>query len=191
MRCLKWKWRSLEARLPLASVAALFSMMLTSCSPTSTANQGTANQQSTAPPPTATAQSPLISTDAKKLGQLITLPYQPLSVVWTSKVQGGGNSSAPGPTDYSLTAVITFKPQDMAKIIASAQKQQPARNYQVPVQEWFPRALQAKAVQDGSGNQIIKGQRLSAQDFYKMSFSNGYLLQVPKTPYLILALYTT
>lgn len=43
---------------------------------------------------------------------------------------------------------------------------------------------------DRGGHLVVRGQRLDAQAFYKMSLINGSLFRVGRTPHTVLVLYT-
>jgi hypothetical protein len=172
--------------LSLMALAGLTVVMASCVKHNAGNNQPTTLRQAQAAP----AAIP-VSTDVKKLSKLVTLSYRPLSVVWREKTMGASGSGAPGPTDYSLTAVLRFRPQDMSNIESAALKVQSAKNAEMPVQGWFPAWLQKHVVKKPNGDQVIRGRRLDASAFHKMSLSQGYLLRVGQTSIAVLALHTT
>ncbi|HEY9695365.1 MAG TPA: hypothetical protein V6D15_24460 [Oculatellaceae cyanobacterium] len=132
-----------------------------------------------------------ISRNVNELKKYITLPYSPQAVVWLTEIKGSNTSTVPGPTDWSLTAVLTFRPEDAKKIVSASSLASPAVFGTVELMEWFPPDVKAQVLKDPSTKQYtIKGKMYSANAFYKLSLINGFLLQLDKTSQFILVLYT-
>lgn len=133
-----------------------------------------------------------ISRDITELRKYITLPYPPTAVVWQTATRSRASSRVPGPTDYSLTAVLTFRQEDIEKIVAAACKHEPPRDDSIKLLEWFPAEIKKQAMKEpGTTQYWIKGKVYSAIAFYKLSLIHGSMLRSGKTPQLFLHLYTT
>ena len=110
-------------------------------------------------------------------------------MMWQQTQVGDG---AMGPSDLRLMAVLTFSPADADKIEASARKHGAAQgSEELLAQSWFPSAVYKAAVRGANGNMILRGTKWKADDFGKMSLTNGYVMRVDKTNFFILSLYTT
>lgn len=133
-----------------------------------------------------------LSRNVSELRKYITLPYPPKAVIWLTETKGSGSSIVPGPTDWSLTAVLNFRPEDAEKIVAAASSQSPPVVGAVERMEWFPEDVFAQAMKEpGTEQYRIKGEVYSASAFYKLSLIHGFLLRIGKTSQFILVLYTT
>lgn len=109
-------------------------------------------------------------------------------------MQGTANSgrTVPGPTDWTLTAVLTFRPQDLQKIVDRASKRPaPSTRGLVKLQNWLPSSVRKYAIKDSqTGYYRLKGQVLDAGDFMKLSLANGFMVRIDKIPHIYLYLYT-
>ncbi len=62
-----------------------------------------------------------VRNDSEGLAQIINLPARPQSALWHVSTPGNENPrSVPGPSDYTLEAVITFSDEDFQAIQADA-----------------------------------------------------------------------
>jgi hypothetical protein len=152
-----------------------------------------ANQKAPQMPEKATtdAASPMISQDVAALGKLIQLSPLPITVVWQHKQLGSNRvPDVPGPSDWSLTAVLQYSDEDTAKIIAKAAKIESPEPTEVPWQEWFPSNL--RATTPGAASTVaLRGERYQADDYFRPPLMNGSLIRIGKTSYFVLSVFTT
>lgn len=156
--------RSLDRGGPLLAAASLLLLLVSSVS---------CRQSGSGPRavPNASASQSLaspVSRDVDRLGRNIRLPRRPVSVVWqvTARGSGGGDRGVPGPTDYTLTAVITFRSQDIKAIVAQAARR-PGNTALITPPPWFP-----------------------AHARKYLALRNGYWARIGKTSQVFLVLYT-
>lgn len=128
-----------------------------------------------------------VSTDVDELARLVNLPHKPVSATWQRRASGAdaGASRVPGPTDWSLTALLEFSEEDAARVVAVATARRPAATREVKAQDWFPEAVKKHVTGDA-----LKGEAYDAGDFYKSPLVNGTLLRIGGTNYFVLGLYT-
>lgn len=134
------------------------------------------------------------STDIEALRKYINLPRRPVSAVWRAGVQGGeGSLDVPGPTDWYLTAVLTFSPKDMEEIVAEASRRERPR-FRIAVKEidWFPdEAKKYASKEEGADDFKLEGQLYDPSAFVKPPLMGGYLLRIGETTHLFVNLFTT
>lgn len=142
---------------------------------------------------------PAVSRDVNRLSQHIRLPFRPISAVWQIEAQGTTGQGAansgrtvPGPTDWNLTAVLTFRPQDLQKIVARASRRPaPSSRGIVKPRNWLPAGVRKYVVKDPqTGAYRLQGRVLDAGDFMKLSLANGFMVRVANTSHIYLYLYT-
>lgn len=102
-------------------------------------------------------------TDIATLERFINLPYAPTQVKWTT-------SSRPGGNDWSLRALLFFKPGDTRSLLERAERM-PGGSNTVPredLKDWFPSSIQTqyKSELERSGDHVpVKATRISASLF--------------------------
>jgi hypothetical protein len=139
-----------------------------------------------AAPPT-----PAVSQDVNALASIIPLDPQPVAVSWQRKALGSNHVvDIPGPTDYSLTAVLQYRDEDVAAVVAAAAKMAPAAIGEVAWQDWFPAALKPFATPSQDGNLVLKGERYQSHQIKRAPLLQGPLVRIGKTNYFVLSLFT-
>lgn len=84
-------------------------------------------------------------TDEQGLGRLIRLPHRPRKVVWEAEEQ-------PGRDDWSLGALISFEPADIATILRESRRVPNGAGPRVPrshLESWFPPAVRSRVAKPG------------------------------------------
>jgi hypothetical protein len=115
-------------------------------------NHGTEKQQDQA-----------VKTDIVVLGRFINFPVTHSQVKWTTSTRPGGN-------DWSLRALLFFKPEDARTLLELAQHMPGSRNT-VPrddLKDWFPPSVQVeyKSELEKSGEHVaVKATRISGSLF--------------------------
>ncbi|BCM89555.1 hypothetical protein IAD21_01402 [Abditibacteriota bacterium] len=142
----------------------------------------------TPPPPMAIPTPAPIHTDIAGLKRAIALPRPPIAVVWQQTQVGDGSM---GPSDSQLLAVLQYAPAEADKIDQLARKRGKAQKGEVELRSWFPAPLRQKAVRLGDGRLVLRGDKLTPDDFAHLSLQNGFVLRVPNTPYIVVSLFTT
>lgn len=150
---------------------------------------------SNAAPPTARPAAAPVSRDVNRLSRHIRLPFRPLAALWQIEVQGtpvGPRDLAPGPTDWNLTAVLTFRPGDMQKIVANAARRPaPGGNGQIMPPSWLPPSVRNHLVHDAGDHAYrLRGPVLDAADFMKPGLLHGFMVRIGQTSQVYLYLYT-
>lgn len=115
-----------------------------------------------------------------------------MSVVWqvTARGSGGGDRGVPDPTDYTLTAVITFRSQDIKAIVAQATRR-PGNTALITPPPWFPAHARKYLVPTPEANgYTLRGDLYDAELFARQSLRNGYWARIGKTSQVFLVLYT-
>jgi hypothetical protein len=161
---------------------------LSSCLPiASNSQQQPVGRISPATPAKAKITQSQVSSDVdrllKQIASRIELPYRPTTVLWQTTQIGDG---VLGPSDWTLTAVMTFKAIDANKMVAAAKQQGLPREDFITLENWFPAQLKTLAVKDPQSGKY----RLKVK-VYQVSANQGQLMQVEQTPYWILYLFTT
>lgn len=143
--------------------------------------------------PKVVSNSMTVSADVETLGKYINLPSRPIKVFWQT-VDITKPSSVPGPTDWSLIAVLTFNEQDLDSILrGSVRSQQMNRPY---IQEkfvlaWFPLELKKSlASSETPGFWRINQDGYEPDLFEKAPLLHGYFVRVGKTSDVFLYLHT-
>ena len=165
------------AKFLAAAILASFLMTSAACSDSADANRAVDSNASGQNANTANANS--AKDDIEELGMIIKLPETPEDVVW--REEKGAN-----PNDKNLTAVLKYNSEAAAKIVASAEKKQPAAAVEISAEAWFPEELIAQS--QLSGNESLKGIAYAANDFYNSPYQNGKLTRVDGTNYFVLEL---
>ncbi|WP_437296948.1 hypothetical protein [Sorangium sp. So ce426] len=137
------------------------------------------------------ARAPQPRTDMRELSKLIRLPCTPESGLYTVAVRG---EIGFGPTDWYLTALLTFETRHADTVVQeAARRRRPRITVNVPQEQisWLPLYvidLLVENTQDGSLS--LKGEIYDANDFFKPPLSHGYMVRAGETPHLYLYLYT-
>jgi hypothetical protein len=128
------------------------------------------------PPPTVDITTP--NHDVEALAQIITLDPLPQQVSWVYYGMGMP-SSAPGPTDYALTAVLEYDSLPDSLQGLKRQTGDVTVNTEF-IQDWFPTAVREAFVAEGDRL------RLTVPHYEPKSFSPlaGYMFIVDNTVFL-------
>ncbi|MBW4622407.1 MAG: hypothetical protein KME17_24005 [Cyanosarcina radialis HA8281-LM2] len=113
----------------------------------------------------------------------IELPYRPKTVLWQTIKFGDG---VLGPSDWRLTGVMTFSPIDADKMLTAAKKPGVPSEDSIEVEDWFPDRLKTEAVKDPQ-----TGKSLLKVKVYQVPVTQGRLMQVDRTSYWIVSLFTS
>jgi hypothetical protein len=84
-------------------------------------------------------------TDEQGLTRLIKLPHRPRKVIWETDQQPGGN-------DWSLSALLTFEPSQVATILKESKRLTGGAGARVPkehLESWFPPAVRNRVAKPG------------------------------------------
>lgn len=115
------------------------------------------------------------SNDLEALSQLVHLPAKPSAVLWQRAIQG---SVGFGPTDWSLTAVLDYSPEEARALVAEAKKTGPTDPL---APEWLPDELRVD---------LKKAVPLDAQAFRRPPLSGGNVYYLEESSKLVLMLFT-
>ncbi len=114
------------------------------------------------------------SDDVDDLAEVIKLPLLPEDVTWQQFEMSGGKK---------IIAVIRFKPEDTAIVLAQSQAGEKA---ELAAERWFPQELTAQS--DISGDQVLHGTIYATNAFYKDSFNKGRVTKLDGSDYFIVEL---
>lgn len=145
------------------------------------------NQRKT--PATANSNSNKPSDKIEELREFILLPEEPEEVVWKEEPLGNKNSTAPGPTDKKIIAVLQYTVETAPKLLAIIEKNKQPEQVEIGVEDWFPEELKAQARL--SGMEMLKGTAYGANQFYNLPYGNGKITRIEGTNYFVLELFTT
>lgn len=109
----------------------------------------------------------------EELGLLVNLPFEADEATWKDE----GNK---------LTAILRFTAEDTRKILASIEGQKPAEPISLNPERWFPADLIAQS--EMNGDNLLKGNAYSAQDFVRPPYSDGRITKIENSDYLVLEL---
>ncbi|RYX83278.1 hypothetical protein EON83_15560 [bacterium] len=140
------------------------------------------------PLPTTKPSPALLSPDLKELRRYITVPRNPVAVIWEYKQIGDGIM---GPSDSQILAVIQYPPADANAIEQTLRKSGTPSKGEVALQSWFPRDLYKKSVRTSGRGMVLHGTKFDATPFARQSLQNGFALRIPNTPYFVVSLFTT
>ncbi|MCC3492738.1 MAG: hypothetical protein JGK03_26715 [Microcoleus sp. PH2017_25_DOB_D_A] len=159
---------------------ALLCVLMTSC-------------QSTKVAPKTVSSNMAVSHDVEKLGQHINLPAVPIKVTWQT-IDITKPSIVPGPSDWSLFAVVTFNEQEIDGIISkSVRSQQMNRPYLQNkfVLDWFSTELKNNLTpSETRGFMRINLNGYEPDIFEKSPLQHGYFVRIGKTSDIFLYLHT-
>ena len=126
--------------------------------------------------------------DPVELGNVINLNTEPKELVYKEIKLGKQDSTdrLPGPTDKKFVAVLKFSPEETEKIIERAKKYREPVAVEIDAENWFPAELVAQS--QNSGDESLKGKTYAATDFLKTPYTDGKLIRIENSDYLILEL---
>ena len=127
--------------------------------------------------------------EVDELLEIIRLPELPEEVVWKEESLGKSDNSTPASTDKKLIAVLRYKPEVAAKVVALVEKNKTPEQVEVSAENWFPEELIAQA--QLSGNESLKGKAYGANDFFNIPYGSGRITRIEGTDYFILELSAT
>jgi hypothetical protein len=132
------------------------------------------------------------NTDVDELGKRVRLPVRPTAAMWEATLLGDADPAVPGPTDTAPTAVLTFRDEDVAKLLAEAGRQpRPGYAATVTPRDWFPaqvrRALGGEEASDGS---YRLRDVYDARPFGLPPFNHGFIGRIGETSQFLLYLQT-
>jgi Fe2+ transport system protein B len=131
-----------------------------------------------------------VSTDIDALAKAMNLPVRPTEAKWQAKALGNTENRAPGPTDYSLTAVLKYndaEAQELIKKLESVPVEKKTAN--IEVEGWFPEEVK-KNQKTVDGINRLKGANYSPDAFLRSPYSGGRVVRVGETNYFIVKLLT-
>lgn len=146
-------------------------------SSTSAASETTAGSPQETP-------KPETNDDPEEFAKLVTLPAQPVDVIWIEEAVG----NPANPTDRKLRAAVRFKTEDTTRIIESAKKFSPAEPFKLDAEDWFPDEIIAQT--QTSGDQSLDASVYHANDFLMAPFQDGRLIKIERSDFIILELTT-
>lgn len=156
----------------LFAILALFSCTAFFCACGGNgANQANAPAASNKPAENAN----IARSNAEELGVIVNLPFDTEDVAWKEDA-----------AHKKVIAVLRFSPEDSAKVVAEAQKVRPPEPAVISTETWFPAELIAQS--EMSGDDEIKGQSFSADQFFQEPFTSGRVVRVETTDYFVLEL---
>ena len=125
----------------------------------------------------------VVRNDVEGLMQMINLPARPQSVLWVVSPRGDKNSRlVPGPSDSVLEAVITFSPEDLQTIWATAEAHVQAEGMiwdETDFEDWYPDSLKRSFVYDsGTGKYKFSGPVYDAASIFGKSpyLTGGFIV---------------
>lgn len=160
------------ASVKTAAILALFltSALLSACG-------GSANTAANSTNSTSSNQSNSnansVKANVEELGLLVAVPYEAEDVVWKEY-----------PSQKRIIAVLRFSPEDTPKVIAEAEKFGRPEAATVTAETWFPAELTAQS--EMTGEDTINGHAYPANQFFQEPYTNGRLVRIDNTDFLVL-----
>lgn len=125
-------------------------------------------------------------TDIAALERLISLPVQPVTVKWSLGKVVAGQSTAIGPDDWGVVALISLNEEDLNVL---SQTPSPATATGLPaylIQPWLTDIVQAKFKPDSTGQFYIpQTASLKAEQFYKSPLLSGAAFAISNNEILV------
>ncbi|MGE3466038.1 MAG: hypothetical protein AB7J13_03820 [Pyrinomonadaceae bacterium] len=112
-------------------------------------------------------------TNVEELGLLVNVPYDAEDVVWKEFKDNG-----------TLLAVIKFKSEDAAKVVADAEKFGPSQPAVISPEDWFPEELTAQS--EMSGDNQLKGLSYPANALLGEAYKTGRITRIDGTDFFVL-----
>ncbi|HQU85602.1 MAG TPA: hypothetical protein PKY59_20880 [Pyrinomonadaceae bacterium] len=119
--------------------------------------------------------------DIEELETIIKIPFHPEEALWREENLGNQNAK-------KMTVVLKFLPEESAKIVAEAEPKKAVTQTILPVETWFPAELVASS--QLSGDDTLKGNVYSAEQFFQPPYSDGRLIRMENSSYFILELFS-
>ncbi|MBV9215626.1 MAG: hypothetical protein JO053_05565 [Acidobacteria bacterium] len=113
--------------------------------------------------------------NVEELGMMINVPYAPEDIVWKEY-----------PKPHKLLAVFRFSPEDSSKIVSAAAAVKQPEPAIISSEPWFPDELVAQG--GSTGDDSLKGQAYSPDQFVQEPFNSGRLIRIEGTDYFVLEL---
>lgn len=126
--------------------------------------------------------------DPVELGKAINLNKEPNELAYKefTPPQENSDNSITTSTDKKFLAVLKFSPEETERIIERAKKYREPVSVKIDVEKWFPAGLVAQS--QSSGDESLKGKTYAATDFLKTPYTDGKLIRIENSDYLILEL---
>lgn len=125
-------------------------------------------------------------TELATLERLINLPVKPVAVKWQVNNVVAGQSTAPGPNDWGVIALINFKEDDLQTLTT---KPSPTTAAGVPANAalpWLAEIIKSKFKLDETGKfYISQVTTLDAEQFYKSPLLSGAAFLVSENEILV------
>lgn len=128
------------------------------------------------------------SSDMQTFEKYVNLPEKPKAVTFETiyRTRPGG---APGPTDWSLIAILTYEPGALGRIKDKAPRQKdPVLLDPGEVRPWFPQVVKDALVSSGSKGLYLAGTAYKAKAFLKPPLNDGEFAVPGNSDYLFLQL---
>jgi hypothetical protein len=142
---------------------------------------------------TMTATQSNTETDVAKLKQFITLPEEPISVLW-EVVQKGDKSIGLGPNDWALIAVLNYEDTTLQQIRSDVTGLKPLGELMIQpnfIRDWFPLSIRESFIgAENSDYLSLFVPRYPALRFTKTPLTNGYFF-ITEDGAVFLYLFTT
>jgi hypothetical protein len=136
--------------------------------------------------PTPTAE--VVQTDIPTLVAGMNLPADPIAVQWVENAMGTP-SSAPGPTDYELVAVMEFTPDVIEQFKAGPPNNQFFYVSETFLRDWFPESVREGFIYDESLEQFrLDAPSYPATPFEKNAYQGRFFIV---GNYVVLQMYKT
>jgi len=113
--------------------------------------------------------------DVAELERTIKLPFHPEEAIWLTAAN-----------EKKLVAVLKFSSEEANQIVQQAERYKPATQAAIDAENWFPAELIAQS--QLSGDETLKGNSYSANDFLQPPFSNGKITRIAETNFFVLEL---
>jgi len=143
------------------------------------------------PPATpATPRSPDVKTDLQQLARLVRLPAPAVKAQWETAPLA--HSSAPGPEDWQLWAVMDIGAAARQQLLEASPAQTGAE-WQFPAslsRPWFPDALKARLETQADGSVRLRDAPRDAAAFHSPPLLQGFWLPFGDGGELLLVLQT-
>lgn len=132
-----------------------------------------------------------MSSNIQQLGSIITLPHAPAAVHWAQTRTGEGGL---GPTDYSILAILDYDDAICEQIVRQSPRlpgTDPAIVAREEVGDWMPSSVKSHFTQEKEGYFRVAGTPLDPVLFKRSPLLTGFVLRLPGTNQIVVALSTT
>lgn len=163
----------------------VFLLSFTACDTRDTPNNRNSVNVATNMNASAETKKDEVSENIDDLARRINLPVRPVAAKWSAKVLGKENSTAPGPTDYALTAVLQFDEAGAGELVRRLdEKPAEKKSDSIEVEEWFPEETK-KAAQERDGAAVVTGPNYRPDAFLRSPYSGGKVVRVGESNYFV------